>query len=109
MATAAQKLARQRYKEKNLELVAFEVKKGASAEYTAAASLGLGKMEMIRRAIEEYIANHASESFTKPQPTESLSAEQRKLLDEFGRLPADVQKTFSKLIKQFNQAQNQAE
>jgi len=89
--TEAQKAARQRYKEKNLELVAFEVKKGMSAEYTAAAArIGLGKMEMIRRAIAEFIARHAdgagadlpAGASTKTQAESTQSAQKPQLAEE---------------------------
>lgn len=87
MKTEAQKAARQRYKEKKLELVAFEVKKGMSAEYTAAAArIGLGKMEMIRRAIAEFIARHAdgagAGASTKTQAESAQPAQKPQLAGE---------------------------
>lgn len=131
--SAAQKLARQRYKEKNIELVAFEVKKGMSAEYSAAAAeLGLGKMEMIRRAIAEFIANHGGDALPRlptpmesapalprlpariepngTQPAEQISATQRRLLDVVDQLPADAQKSLLKFLQSLSvAAENKAE
>ena len=109
--SAAQKLARQRYKEKNIELVAFEVKKGMSKEYSAAAAeLGLGKMEMIRRAIAEFIQRHAGENFhvqtITAQPTEKISPTQRRLLDAVEKLPADAQKSLLKFLESLSKAEN---
>jgi len=55
----AQMIAQQKYNEKNLDMITFKVKKGKKAEYKQAAEArGLGFMEMIRLAIEEYIQNH---------------------------------------------------
>ena len=55
----AQLIAQQKYNSKNLDSVTFRVKKGKKEEYKEAAEVrGLGFMEMIRLAIEEYIANH---------------------------------------------------
>ena len=55
----AQLLAQQKYNEKNLDSITFRVKKGKKEEYKKAAEeRGLGFMEMIRQAIEEFIHNH---------------------------------------------------
>lgn len=55
----AQLIAQQKYNSKNLDSITFRVKKGKKEEYKEAADTrGLGFMEMIRLAIEEYIANH---------------------------------------------------
>ena len=113
MKTEAQKVARQRYKEKNLELVAFEVKKGMSAEYTAAAAkIGLGKMEMIRRAIAEFIARHSGEiaetnTVGEKIPIEDkaehspqqITDEELKLLTIFKSLPPKTQKNLLKFLE----------
>lgn len=56
----SQLIAQQKYNEKNLDSITFKVKKGKKDEYKAAAlARGLGFMEMMRLAIEEYIQNHA--------------------------------------------------
>ena len=55
----AQLIAQQKYNSKNLDSITFRVKKGKKEEYKEAADArGIGFMEMIRLAIEEYIANH---------------------------------------------------
>ena len=64
---------------------------------------------MIRRAIEEYIANHAGESFTKPEKPESLSADERRLVEEFNQLPSDAQKHLLKFVKAVNQTKGGGE
>ena len=111
----SQKKATRKYKEKNIELVAFETKKGKSAEYTqAAAKMRLGKMEMIRLAVEEFIQTHLHEfaPIVKPasitaQPTaEKLTSSERTLLDEFNRLPVDAQKALLKFLKTLNERQD---
>lgn len=112
MATSeSQKKAIKKYKEKNIELVAFETRKGKSAEYTQAAiNLGLGKMEMIRLAVEEFIQRHLNEfapvvkpAPMTPQPTaEKLSTQERTLLDEFNQLPVDAQKSLIRFLKNVN-------
>lgn len=60
--TEAQKRARQNYEAKAYDLISFKARKGKSEEYTkAAAAIGVGKMEMFRRAVEEFISRHAPE------------------------------------------------
>lgn len=55
----AQKLAQKKYNEQNIDMITFKVKKGRKAEYKQAAEeRGIGFMELIRLAIEEYIENH---------------------------------------------------
>ena len=55
----AQLISQQKDNEKNLDVITFKVRKGKKAEYKLAAEArDLGFMEMIRLAIEEYIANH---------------------------------------------------
>ena len=58
----AQILASTRYRDKNCDRIEFTVPKGKKEEYKAAANArGLGLMEMLRAATEEYIKNHSVE------------------------------------------------
>lgn len=62
----AQLIAQQKYNEKNLDSITFKVKKGKRELYKSAAEArGLGFMEMIRRAVDEYIQNHAPQTMTE--------------------------------------------
>lgn len=62
----AQLIAQQKYNEKNLDSITFKVKKGKRELYKAEAEArGLGFMEMIRRAIDEYIQNHSPQTMTE--------------------------------------------
>ncbi|MBE8953946.1 MAG: hypothetical protein SR1Q7_12535 [Quinella sp. 1Q7] len=107
MATSAeQKLARQRYKEKNLEVVSFEVKKGMSKQYTQwAAALGLSLSRLVQNSVEEYIANHSGECVptvapVKFAPMQSvLTAEQRKILEAVDSLPESSRKALLKFLQ----------
>ena len=55
----AQLIAQNKYAKNHLDSITFKVRKGKRDEYkTAAFERGVGFMEMIRQAIEEYIANH---------------------------------------------------
>lgn len=116
MATSpAQKLATKKYRAGNIDVVSFDVKKGKRDEYkAAAAAMGLGQMEMIRRAIEEYIANHGEgvptvapvkPAFIAPQ----LSSEQRKILDTIESLPPDARRALMKFLHALQAEQSVAE
>ena len=105
--STAQKLAQQKYDQKSYDQILIKVKKGKRDEYQQAAeSLGLGQMELFRRGVEEFIANHVSEVMTPApmaaQSADKLSAEQKRLLDEFSKLPADAQKSLMKFLKTIN-------
>lgn len=57
--TEGQKLSQQKYNDRTYDRLAILIKKGKREEYKKAAEeRGLGYAEMIRLAIEEYIANH---------------------------------------------------
>lgn len=65
-ASKAQKLAQQKYNQKAYDQIIVRVKKGIRDEYKSAAEArGLGFMEMIRRAIDEYIQNHSPQTMTE--------------------------------------------
>ena len=57
--TQAQKLAQDKYNAKAYDQILVRVKKGKRDEWKQAAELlGIGYVEMIRQATDEYIANH---------------------------------------------------
>ena len=93
----------QAYKKANYDQILFRVKKGVNEQYTQwAAAMGVGKMEMIRRAIEEYIANHGGEHVApvKSAPIGTvLTAEQRKILDAVDSLPESSRKALLKFLQ----------
>ena len=114
------------YKKNNYDSILFRVKKGKKAEYQQAASeLGLGKMELMRVAVEEYIAHRRDEKsvgsrdadlspvdtnnapITCKQPEQNLSTEQKQLIEEFNKLPVETQKAFLKLFTLINQNSKQ--
>lgn len=58
-ATKSQIRSINAYRDKNFDRLEIIVRKGKKAEYKQAAdSFGIGLMELARRGIEEYIANH---------------------------------------------------
>ena len=57
--TEAQKLARANYDAKAYDQILVRVKKGKREEWKQAAEMrGIGYVEMIRQATDEYIQNH---------------------------------------------------
>ncbi len=96
----------QAYKKANYDQILFRVKKGVNEQYTQwAAAMGVGKMEMIRRAIDEYIANHGGEGVQEVAPVKSapigtmLTAEQRKILEAVDSLPESSRKALLKFLQ----------
>ena len=117
-ASNSQKLAQEKYNKENYDRLAILIKKGKRDEYhAAAAAIGLGYAEMIRAAIEEFIQRHAGEEWTANQltaagvssvsagastvekPGETLSREEKKLLEEFRQMPVNSQKHVRGLIR----------
>ena len=57
----AQMRATIKYRNNNYDRIELNVKKGKKEEYKKAAEAqGIGLMELARRGIEEYIANHSA-------------------------------------------------
>ena len=55
-----------KYRTTNYDLISFLVRKGKRDAYKMAASeLGLGFSELVRKAVEEYVQNHADEELQK--------------------------------------------
>lgn len=91
------------YKKENYDQILVRVKKGKKEEYKQAADdFGLGQMELFRIAVEEYIQNHGGEVM-KPEKPESISAADKRLIDEFNRLPVDARKHFLQAFKAINE------
>lgn len=118
----AQKLAQQKYDQKSYDQILIKVRKGKRDEYKEKAlELGFGQMEMIRAAIEEFIQRHAGEDFseanqltatsmsTVEKPGETLSLEEKKLLEDFRQMPANLQKHVRGLIQAINDAQAESD
>ena len=62
MASQARLAANARYREKAIDRVVVEVRKGMKDAYKESAKVrGLGLMELFRRGADEYIANHPVE------------------------------------------------
>ena len=91
----------QEYKKTNYDQVAIRVKKGKREEYQQAAeNFGLGYGEMIRLAVEKFIADRSDEPFTKPvKPENQLSTEERKLIDAFNQYTQEGRKAIVKLVE----------
>ena len=101
-SSAAQKLAKEKYRQEKRDLLAVEIPKGKRDEYKAkAAELGLSLSMLIQHSVESY-----GESSAGNVPASSeLTTEQKIFVDEFSKLPADVQKNFLKVFKAINASQ----
>lgn len=100
----SQKIAVKKYREKTYDTIGFDVPKGKREEFKfKAAKLGFSLAKFLFIAAESYGTNHAGEVMTPQPKLEPLSAADKQLIDEFARLPVDVQKCFLKTFKAINQ------
>ena len=97
------------YQKAAYDRIGLVVKKGKREEYQQAAQdFGLTLSELLKISIETYIADRSLQDLpVKPAPiskpeSPKLSAEERRLLDEFNKLPPDVQKSIAKMIRTIN-------
>ena len=98
----------QEYKAANFDKIQFWARKGKGSEYTAtAAALGIGRMEMFRRAVDEFIQNHAAETYGELNHTQTaqiidasprLTGDEKKLIDAFNNLSPEAQKALLKFL-----------
>jgi len=104
--------ANQEYKNANYDRLAIWIKKGKRDEYKqAAAQQGMSLAAFLTRAADllvqygvEDFANHAATDAESPAQVaaEKLSADERRLVEEFAKLPADAQKHFLKAFAAVN-------
>ena len=95
------------YKRENYDQIAFWLPKGMKAKYKQVAEdFGISLRELIQNSVDAFIADKSLQDLptriVKPAPQEKLSAEQRQLVDEFNKLPPDVQKSIAKMIRVIN-------
>ena len=110
MASQAQRLAVAKFRAEKCDRIAADVPKGKREIYkTAANDMGLSLALLIQNGVEEFIKNHAGEKVTLEVKPESISAADRRLLDEFNQLPADVQKKTLALIRAINESKEGGE
>ena len=105
----AQKMANRRYRDKVYDQITIEVPKGKRDEYKAAADdLQMTFKSLVQSGIEEYIAKHAGEVVMPVSTTEpdKLSAEDKRLVEEFSRLPVDARKHLMKFVAEINRQQS---
>ena len=104
--STAQKLAKAKYQHEKRTLIATDVSKEKGEFYRATAmELGISLSKLVQIGVEEFIQNHAGENFsvTTQSQEQRLSAADKKLIEEFNRLPAETQKALIKLIQSINQ------
>lgn len=108
--TNAQKLASRKYRANNYETISFEVRKGIRDEYKAAAEKSdLSLAAFFKAAAEEFIERHGGEVIAHPvssKEEQTLTAADKRLVEEFNQLPDDIRSTVRKLIQQINSCQN---
>lgn len=96
------------YKKANYDQILIRVKKGKQQDYRQAAdALGIGQMEMFRRAVDEFIQNHAAETCGELNHTQTaqivdasprLTGNEKKLVDAFNNLSPEAQKALLKFL-----------
>ena len=105
-----QAAAVEKFRAKKFDRVTVNVPKGKRDAYKLGAEiLELSLSQLVQTAVEEYLENHWGEVPATPAKVEkrvveeklTLSAAERRLLENFAKLPKSVQKKFAGLIKDF--------
>ena len=96
-----QKLAKAKYQQEKRTLIAADVSKIKGEFYRESATkLNLSLSMLIQNGVEEYIQNRTSEVVTEKREVETLTAEQRRLLENFARLPKSTRAKFTGLLEE---------
>ena len=100
----AQKLAVEKYRREKRDQLAVDVPKGKRDAYKMiAAEKGLSLSQLIQNSVESFAGLHVGElPATSPKP-ESISAADKRLVEEFNQLPVDAQKHLMKFLKSINE------
>ena len=102
----------EKFRTKKFDRVTVNVPKGKRDAYKLGAEfLELSLSQLVQNAVEDYLENNWGESpakIEKPVVEEKLklSVAERRLLEDFAKLPKSVQKKFAGLIKDFAERQN---
>lgn len=105
--TESQKESIARYRAEKRDRLSTDIPKGKRDVYNAAAKeLKLSLAQLIQNGVEEYIKNHGGEVVVPAarQETETISAEERRLIQSFANLPDNMKPTLRKLIDQLAQS-----
>ena len=102
--TESQKESIAKYRAEKRDRLSTDIPKGKRDAYNLAASeLGLSLSKLIQCGVEEFIARHAGKEIERPQVVEEkFSAEEKRLVEEFAKLPVDVRKALIKLVGAIN-------
>ncbi|MBR4382332.1 MAG: hypothetical protein IKP64_02115 [Selenomonadaceae bacterium] len=101
-------MSRYEYRATKYEHIGFWVEKGTRAKYRlVATAIGWGQSEMIRQAIDEFIARHATEIRGELNPAQQaqiidalpqLTRDEKHLVDAFKNLSPEAQKALLKFL-----------
>ena len=117
----AQRLAVKIYRSEKRDQISFDVPKGKREVYKRiAAKLGLSLAQLIQDSVEDFSRAHAGEDraanqltatsmSTDEKPGETLSREEKKLLEDFRQMPANLQKHVRGLIRAIVGAQAESD
>ena len=99
----SKRISIKKYQQEKRDRLTVDVPKGKRDEYKAkAGQLGLSLSMLIQNGVEAYGEN--SGEVITPTQGEKLTSDQKRLLDEFGKMPVEVQKQTLKLIREINGA-----
>ncbi len=97
MTSEAKKISVKIYQQEKCDRITADIPKGKRDEYKAkAANLGLSLSMLIQRGVESY------GNLSEQNSPDKLTTEQKIFVDEFSKLPADIQKHFLKVFKAIN-------
>ena len=95
----ARRLSIAKYRQEKRDQLAVDVPKGKRDEYKQKATkLGLSLSMLVQYSVESYGANHGGEVIQKPE-AEKLTAEERRLLAAFAKLPKNAQINLIKTLE----------
>ena len=101
--SVAQKMAKEKYRNDKRDQMTVEIPKGKRDAYKLiAAELGLSLSMLVQASIEDYGANHAVKIVVQQDADQKLTTEQKRLVEEFSKLPVDAQKHLMKFVAAVN-------
>ena len=106
--SSAKRLSIAKYQQEKCDRITMDVPKGKRDAYKQiAAELNISLSQLVQNGVEGYARNYEGGEIVIPATaevaTERISAEERRLVEEFGKLPADARKLLLKFITSINE------
>ena len=104
VVSSTKRIGIKKYQQEKCDRITADIPKGKRDAYKMiAAEKGLSLSQLIQNSVESFAGLHGGEMPATPPKPESISAADKRLVEEFNQLPVEAQKHLMKFLKVINQ------